>query len=137
MLQCAQRVPATGPPVAPLEEAAQAPLEAEPGGPSGGAPRVLHFTDSLVPSGVGQHICLLARELRTLGYVQGMVCPDTPAARPLMERCAALGLGVQPLRVRGETDTADYARLVLALAGDGPLPLRQKREAQAARLGIC
>jgi glycosyltransferase involved in cell wall biosynthesis len=79
---------------------------------------VLHFTDSLVPSGVGQHISLLARELSSLGYAQGLVCPDTPAARPLMERCAALGLEVQPLRVRGERDKADYARLVELLRRD-------------------
>jgi glycosyltransferase involved in cell wall biosynthesis len=76
---------------------------------------VLHFTDSLEPSGVGQHIYLLARELQALGHAQALVCPETPAAGPLLERCAALGLDVQPLCVRSERDTADYARLVRLL----------------------
>ena len=118
MLQRAWRAPANGPAVVPLRDTAPAAPLAGPGEPSGRPLRVLHFTDSLEPSGVGQHIYLLARELRELGHAQGLVCPDTPAARPLMERCVALGLDVLPLRVRGERDKADYARLVRLLRRD-------------------
>ncbi len=74
--------------------------------------RVLHFTDSLEPSGLGQHICLLAQEFRRRGYQQTLVCPDTPAARWLIERCAGLGLEVQTLCVREASDIEDYRRLV-------------------------
>ena len=77
--------------------------------------RIVQFTDSLDPSGVGEHIALLARELHTLGHPQIVVCPDTPAARPLMEQCASLGVEVVPLRVRDERDAGDYAQLVRLL----------------------
>jgi glycosyltransferase involved in cell wall biosynthesis len=80
--------------------------------PVDGQARIAHFTDSLEPSGVGEHIYLLARELRGLGHAQALICPDTPATRPLMARCATLGLDVQPLCVRNEGDAADFGRLV-------------------------
>ena len=118
VLQRAWRAPANGPAVVPLRDTAPAAPLAGLAEPSRRPLRVLHFTDSLEPSGVGQHISLLARELRELGHAQTLVCPDTPAARPLMERCVALGLDVQPLRVRAERDTADYARLVRLLRRD-------------------
>ncbi len=85
------------------------------GDPVSSPQRILHFTDSLDPSGVGEHIALLARELKALGYVQSVVCPQTPAARPLLERCARLGLETFTLRVRDERDTGDYRRLVRLL----------------------
>jgi glycosyltransferase involved in cell wall biosynthesis len=77
--------------------------------------RLLHFTDSLEPSGVGEHVYLLARELAVLGYRQALVCPETPAGRSLLERCAALGMEVYPWRVRSEDDARDYKRLVRLL----------------------
>src|SRR5581483_7690437 len=83
-----------------------------PGEPGHGPRRILHFTDSLDPSGVGEHITLLARELKALGYLQSLVCPQTSAARPLLERCARLGIETFTLRVRDEHDVADYRRLV-------------------------
>jgi glycosyltransferase involved in cell wall biosynthesis len=73
---------------------------------------VLHFTDSLEPSGVGQHIFLLAREQLALGYRPAVACPDTPAGRALLERCAAAGLPVHRMRVRSGEDVVDYRRLV-------------------------
>ena len=77
--------------------------------------RLVHFTDSLEPSGVGEHIACLARELSALGHEQALVCPDTPAAGSLLERCARMGLQVYPWCVRDEHDTADYGRLVRLL----------------------
>jgi glycosyltransferase involved in cell wall biosynthesis len=81
--------------------------------------RLVHFTDSIDPSGVGQHIALLARELAALGHAQTLVCPDVPAAQSLMEGCAAIGVEVRPLRVRSERDVQDYTRLVQLLSGSG------------------
>jgi glycosyltransferase involved in cell wall biosynthesis len=75
----------------------------------------MHFTDSLDPSGVGEHIYLLARELRAHGYAQSLVCPEGPAARPLLERCATLGLQVYALCVRCAADIQAYTRLVRLL----------------------
>ena len=95
------------------------PMGAPPLAHSGRAMRVVHFTDSLEPSGVGQHIYLLARELRALGHTQALVCPATRASQPLLERCAAMGMEVWPLCVRGECDAADYRRLVELLLRDG------------------
>ena len=77
--------------------------------------RIVQFTDSLEPSGVGEHIALLARELRAQGHALSLVCPDTAAARSLMERCAAAGVEVVPLLVRDERDRADYTELVRLL----------------------
>lgn len=74
--------------------------------------RVLHFTDSLEPSGLGQHICLLAQEFQRRGYQQSLVCPDVPAAQWLIERCTGLCAEVQTLCVRGSSDIEDYRRLV-------------------------
>jgi glycosyltransferase involved in cell wall biosynthesis len=74
--------------------------------------RVLHFTDSLDPSGVGQHIYLLAREQRALGYRPALVCPGGPASRALVERCLEVGIPVYRLRVRDDKDADDYRRLI-------------------------
>jgi glycosyltransferase involved in cell wall biosynthesis len=81
--------------------------------------RLLHFTDSLDPSGVGEHIALLAGELQACGYQQTLVCPDAPATRWLMERGAGLGLTVEPLHVRSEDDFRDYEALVRLLRDGG------------------
>ncbi|MDQ3700061.1 MAG: glycosyltransferase family 4 protein, partial [Chloroflexota bacterium] len=80
--------------------------------------RILHFTDSLEPSGLGEHIYLLARELRRRGYEQAVACPAVSASRALRERCAAAGLTLYPLCVRDATDAADYQRLVRLLSRD-------------------
>lgn len=80
-----------------------------------GALRIVHFTDSLDPSGVGGHIVLLARELAERGHTQTLVCPDVPGTRALIQRCAALGMAVRPLFVRCASDAEDYARLVRLL----------------------
>jgi glycosyltransferase involved in cell wall biosynthesis len=77
--------------------------------------RVLHFTDSLEPSGLGQHIRLLAQEFRRRGYQQTLVCPDVATARWLIECCAGLGLEVHALCVRDASDVEDYRRLVVLL----------------------
>ncbi|MER3404262.1 MAG: hypothetical protein C4289_03050 [Chloroflexota bacterium] len=74
--------------------------------------RVLHFTDSLEPSGLGQYIRLLAQEFRRQGYQQTLVCPDVATARWLIECCAGLGLEVHTLCVRAASDVEDYRRLV-------------------------
>ncbi|MGH2355680.1 MAG: glycosyltransferase family 4 protein, partial [Chloroflexota bacterium] len=81
--------------------------------------RVLHFCDSLEPSGVGEHIYLLARELRAQGYEQALVCPDVPASQPLLERCAGLGLDVYGLCVRSAEDAHDSQRFVRLLRHSG------------------
>jgi glycosyltransferase involved in cell wall biosynthesis len=81
--------------------------------------RVLLFTDSLEPSGVGQHMWHLARELRALGYAPSVACPDTPAAQSLIERCTRVGVTVHRLCVRQEEDTEDYRRLVRLLRFGG------------------
>jgi glycosyltransferase involved in cell wall biosynthesis len=61
---------------------------------------------------VGQHIYLLAREQRTLGYRPALVCPGGPASRFLIERCLEAGIPVYRLRVRDEKDADDYRRLI-------------------------
>lgn len=81
--------------------------------------RVVHFTDSLEPSGVGEHIYLLARELCALAHTQALVCPDVPATRRLRERCAALGVTISSLCVRHADDKADFAQLVRLLRHGG------------------
>lgn len=85
--------------------------------PAHGRPgRILHFTDSLEPSGLGEHIYLLARELGRRGYEQAVACPAVSASRALRERCAAAGLTLYPLCVRDAADTGDYQRLVRLLS---------------------
>ncbi|MFN2521102.1 MAG: glycosyltransferase family 4 protein [Candidatus Limnocylindria bacterium] len=74
------------------------------------------FTDSMEPSGVGEHMLGLARELRA-ELDLSFVCPPTAAGGRLLERAAALGLRVLPLEARG--NGAAQARLGawLRLAG--------------------
>jgi glycosyltransferase involved in cell wall biosynthesis len=56
------------------------------------------FTDSMEPSGMGEHMLALADELRRR-YQVLFVCPRTPRGQQLLERAARLGcvtLGIQP-----------------------------------------
>ena len=59
------------------------------------------FTDSLVPSGVGQHMLTLAAELRE-HYRVSVVCPPSAGGLALLERAAAMGLDTRALTVRGK-----------------------------------
>jgi glycosyltransferase involved in cell wall biosynthesis len=63
--------------------------------------RVCLFTDSLYPSGVGEHLFDLAAELRKQ-YRLAFVCPPSRVGRLLLDRIAALGVETVPLEVRGE-----------------------------------
>lgn len=63
------------------------------------------FTDSLEPSGLGEHMLTLAGELRR-DFEISFVCPPTAAGDRLMRRAASLGVHVLPLEVRGEGDSA-------------------------------
>ncbi len=72
-------------------------------------PRLCLFTDSLEPSGVGEHILILAAELRRQ-YRVSLVCPPAPACRPFLLRAQALGLETLALSVDGAGESG--ARLV-------------------------
>lgn len=56
------------------------------------------FTDSLTPSGVGEHMLTLAAGLSDLDL--SLVCPPTDPGRSLLERAARLGVSALPLEVR-------------------------------------
>lgn len=56
------------------------------------------FTDSLEPSGVGEHMLTLAEQLRR-DYRVSFVCPPSPGGDRLLSRAAALGLDALPLVV--------------------------------------
>ena len=58
------------------------------------------FTDSLEPSGVGEHMLTLGAALRGQ-YRMSFICPPSAAGWPLLERAAALGLEARPLALRG------------------------------------
>jgi len=61
--------------------------------------RVCLFTDSLDPSGVGEHMLTLAARL--LGrYDLTVICPPTPAGNHLLGRARSLGLGTLAITVR-------------------------------------
>lgn len=59
------------------------------------------FTDSLYPSGVGEHILTLGAALRWQ-YRVTFVCPPSPPGRLLLRRAHSLGLEPLPLTIRGE-----------------------------------
>src|SRR5262245_37682204 len=63
--------------------------------------RIAFFTDSLEPSGVGEVLSLLSRNLPLEGYCQTLICCDGPALDPLVERCAG-HMGVRRLTVRDD-----------------------------------
>jgi glycosyltransferase involved in cell wall biosynthesis len=67
------------------------------------------FTDSLEPSGVGEHMLALAAALRDR-YRVAVACPPTQGGQLVLARAAALGSATLALEVRG----ADDARSSLA-----------------------
>lgn len=71
-------------------------------------PTVCLFTDSLEPSGVGEHMLSLAGELHGR-YRMSFVCPPTPAGLPLLERAAAMD--VETLALEEERGEAHRRRL--------------------------
>ncbi len=68
--------------------------------------RVCLFTDSLEPSGVGEHMLTLASELVDR-FAMSVVCPPTPAGLRLLDRVGDLGVTAVPLEVRGEPSADD------------------------------
>ena len=64
-------------------------------------PRLCLFTDSLDPSGVGEHMLALAAELRARFRVS-VVFPPTDAGLVLLRRARALELDTLALEVRGD-----------------------------------
>ena len=69
--------------------------------------RVCLFTDSLYPSGVGEHLFDLAAELRKQ-YRVAFVCPPSRVGRPLLDRIGALGVETVALEVRGDPTARQY-----------------------------
>ena len=72
-------------------------------------PHVCLFTDSLEPSGVGEHVLTLAAELRG-DYCFSFVCPPSPGGDPLLARAEALGLEAIPWAVNRPDLRRDFAR---------------------------
>jgi glycosyltransferase involved in cell wall biosynthesis len=75
------------------------------------------FTDSLEPSGVGEVISLLSRTLPADRYRQILICPDTPAVNPLVERCPSAAV-VRRLTVRDDGHINQFAELVAFLQAE-------------------
>jgi glycosyltransferase involved in cell wall biosynthesis len=67
--------------------------------------RVCLFTDSLEPSGMGEHMLLLAAQLKDR-YDLSFVCPPNDPGKRFLQRAAELGIATLPLAVRGEDRTA-------------------------------
>ena len=67
------------------------------------------FTDSLEPSGVGEHMLTLAA-CRPAGDQLALVCPPTPSGSQLLERARALGLETLALAVRDQDAERQLAR---------------------------
>jgi glycosyltransferase involved in cell wall biosynthesis len=63
-------------------------------------PVVCLFSDSLAPSGVGEHMLTLARQLQDR-YALSLICPPSPSGLRLLDRAAQMGLATLPLEVRG------------------------------------
>lgn len=70
--------------------------------------RVCLFTDSLAPSGVGEHMLTLAAELN--GYEVTLVCPPTQDGNRLLQRAADVGFRTLPLQVRDRAEAERFAR---------------------------
>ena len=68
-------------------------------------PRLCLFTDSLEPSGVGEHMLLLAHELKNQ-YRMAFVCPPSFHGAPFLERAAQDGMQTFALRVENGTAAA-------------------------------
>lgn len=75
-------------------------------------PKVCLFTDSLAPSGVGEHMFTLAAEFVDR-FAVSFVCPPTPSGLKLLDRVSDLGAATLPLEVRGETSAGDELALWL------------------------
>jgi glycosyltransferase involved in cell wall biosynthesis len=69
-------------------------------------PRICLFTDSLAPSGVGEHMLTLAEELLD-DYTFSVVSPPGPSGDVLLERARGLGLDVLGLEVRGAAEASE------------------------------
>jgi glycosyltransferase involved in cell wall biosynthesis len=67
--------------------------------------RVCLFTDSLEPSGMGEHMLLLAEQLKQR-YALTFVCPSNEAGNRFLQRAAQLGIETLPLAVRGQDRTS-------------------------------
>ncbi len=72
-------------------------------------PRLCLATDSLEPSGVGEHMLVLATELRE-GFDVVVACPASAGGRHLLDRAVRLGLGVKRLDDDDEATVAWLAR---------------------------
>lgn len=72
-------------------------------------PSLCLFTDSLEPSGMGQHMLTLAAELRD-DYDIACVCPPTSAGRRFLDRADALGFDTLALTVRDGGSTRHQLR---------------------------
>ncbi|MCX6049382.1 MAG: glycosyltransferase family 4 protein [Chloroflexi bacterium] len=75
----------------------------------GTGPAICLFTDSLDPSGVGEHMLALASNL-LYRYPILFVCPSSPKGDYVLERAAAIGCRTLALEVRG----APAAQAILA-----------------------
>lgn len=64
------------------------------------------FTDSLAPSGVGEHMLLLAEALRG-DHSMSLVCPPSPSGLRLLERARGLGLATAELAARGGREAGE------------------------------
>ncbi len=62
-------------------------------------PRICLFTDSLEPSGMGEHMLALATELCP-AYEVSLICPATPQSEALLARARRLPITVLALEVR-------------------------------------
>jgi glycosyltransferase involved in cell wall biosynthesis len=62
-------------------------------------PSLCLFTDSLSPSGLGEHMLLLASELR-YDYRLSFVCPPSAAGKRLLQRAKAMDIPSLALKVR-------------------------------------
>jgi glycosyltransferase involved in cell wall biosynthesis len=65
------------------------------------------FTDSLSPSGVGEHMLTLAEELLD-DYTLSFVCPPSPTGDVLLDRAGDMGLAVLGLEVRGDPEASGH-----------------------------
>lgn len=62
---------------------------------AGSVPRICLATDSLEPSGVGEHMLTLANAMP--GFQLVLACPPGPGGRRLLDRAAALGFAIRAL----------------------------------------
>jgi len=69
--------------------------------PDPDAVSVCLFTDSLAPSGVGEHMLTLAAGMPET-YALSFVCPPSPSGDRLLDRASSMGLPTLALEVRGD-----------------------------------